>query len=86
MHYGYTNSHTVPRGQQQSRYARTAHPHHRGVTLRPISLGSLEILRQQRIVELTADYRRKGLEDAEQLARQMVEAELNAEIAREKNR
>ena len=47
----------------------------------------LEILkRQQRIVELTADYRRKGLEDAEQLARQMVEAELNAEIAREKNR
>ena len=47
----------------------------------------LEILkRQQRIVELTADYRRKGLEDAEQLARQMVEAELNAEIAREKHR
>lgn len=47
----------------------------------------LEILkRQQRIVELTADYRRKGLEDAEQLARQMVDAELNAEIAREKNR
>lgn len=47
----------------------------------------LEILkRQQRIVEHTADYRRKGLEDAEQLARQMVEAELNAEIAREKNR
>lgn len=27
-----------------------------------------------------------GLEDAEQLARQMVEAELNAELAREKNR
>ena len=47
----------------------------------------LEILkRQQHIVELTADYRRKGLEDAEHLARQMVEAELNAEIAREKNR
>lgn len=47
----------------------------------------LELLKQQqRIVELTADYRRQGLENAVELARRMVDAELSAEIAREKSR
>ncbi len=39
---------------------------------------------EQRIVELTAQYRRQGLEDAEQLARRMVQAELDAAAVRQK--
>ncbi len=45
----------------------------------------LALLKQeQRLVQLTAEYRRQGFEDAEQMARRMVLAELDAEEAREK--
>ncbi len=45
----------------------------------------LALLKQeQRIVELTAQYRRQGLEDAELLARRMVQAELDAAEVRQK--
>jgi len=45
----------------------------------------LEILKQQqRVAQLAAEYRRKGFADAEAMARRMVEAELLADIARER--
>lgn len=45
----------------------------------------IELLRrEQKIVQLTAEYRKQGLEDAAALAQQMVEAELSAEIAKER--
>ncbi len=44
----------------------------------------LALLKQeQRITQLTAEYRRQGFEDAEQMARRMVLAELDAEAAGE---
>ncbi len=47
----------------------------------------LALLKQeQRITQLTAEYRRQGFADAEQMARRMVQAEQDAEEAREKAR
>ncbi len=44
----------------------------------------LELLkREQRIVQLTAEYRRQGMENAAALAQRMVDAELAADMARE---
>ncbi len=47
----------------------------------------LALLKQeQRITQLTAEYRRQGFADAEQMARRMVQAEQDAEAVREKSR
>ncbi len=41
---------------------------------------------EQRLAELTAEYRRQGFEDAEAMARRMLQAELDAAEVREKER
>ncbi len=46
----------------------------------------LLLKQEQRIVQLTAEYRKQGFADAEQMARRMAQAEQEAEEAREKAR